>query len=45
LGVTAPEVRLKLKGSDYRDAELNLDFIKTKVKMSDKRVIRGKYNE
>jgi len=44
VNITAPEVRLKVKGSDYRNGSLNLDYIKMRSKLSDKRFIRGLYN-
>lgn len=44
LPITAPEVKLCLKASDYRDNTLNLDYIKARIKMSDRRFIRGAYD-
>jgi len=42
--VTAPEVKLCLKADDYRDNTLSLDYIKARIKMSDRRFIRGAYD-
>lgn len=42
--VTAPEVKLAIKAEDYRNASLNLDYAKVRVKLSDKRSMRGTHN-
>jgi len=39
--VTAPEVKLLARISDYRSTTMTLDYIKARLKMSDKRFIRG----
>jgi hypothetical protein len=39
--VTAPDLRLAFKASDYTNARL--DYLRSKVKISDKRYIRGLY--
>ena len=44
VNITAPEIRLKVKGTDYRNGSLNLDYIKMRSKLSDKRFVRGLYN-
>ena len=41
--VTAPEVKMLLRADDYRET-LNLDYIKPRIKMSDRRFIRGVYD-
>lgn len=44
LNITAPEIRFKIKGSDYRGGTINLDYANLRVKFSDKRFVRGMYN-
>lgn len=44
IGISAPEVRLKIKGLDFRNGTINLDYLKARVKLSDKRFVRGIYN-
>jgi len=39
----ADEFRIMVKAEDYRNAVINLDYVKTRVKLSDKRAIRGLY--
>ena len=43
--VTANEFRVRLKGTTYVDAKLNLDYITTRIKLSDKTSIRGIYGQ
>lgn len=44
LPVTAPDVKLLLRADDYRSNTINLDYIKARIKMSDRRFIRGAYD-
>jgi len=44
LPVTAPEFKLLVKVDDYRGNTVNLDYIKARIKMSDRRFIRGTYD-
>lgn len=41
--VTANEFRARLKGDTYHSATVNIDSLKARVKLSDKRAIRGIY--
>jgi len=43
-GLTASDFRIKFKVSDYRDGDPKLDSVKARVKMVDKRSIRGQYD-
>ena len=43
-GLTATDFRIKLKVSDYRDGDPKLDSVKARMKMVDKRSIRGQYD-
>lgn len=42
--VTADEFRICVRAGDYRDATLNISYLKGRIKMVDKRSIRGLYN-
>ena len=42
--VTASEIRIKIRGADYRDAKASINYITLRLKMSDKRSIRGRFN-
>lgn len=43
-GVTASEMRILVRGADYRDARASLDYLTLRLKLSDKRSIRGRFN-
>ena len=42
--ITATEFKLLLRGGDYRNAEASLSYLTAKLKMSDKRSLRGRHN-
>lgn len=44
IGVTGSRFRLKFKVSNYRDQEMALRYLKARIKVSDKRTIRGVQN-
>ena len=41
--VSAPEMKISVKADDYRNSTLNLDSLTARLKVSDKRGIRGMY--
>ncbi len=42
--VTASEIRVLVRGADYRDSRASISYITLRLKMSDKRSIRGRFN-
>lgn len=42
--ITASEVRVLIRSADYRDSKASISYITIRLKMSDKRSIRGRFN-
>lgn len=42
--VTASEMRILVRGMDYRESKASISYITMRLKMSDKRSIRGRFN-
>ena len=42
--ITASEMRIMLRGADYRNCRASVSYITMRLKMSDKRSIRGRFN-
>ncbi len=42
--VTAAEMKICLRGPDYRDAKASISYMTMRLRMSDKRSLRGRFN-
>ena len=42
--ITASELRVLVRGADYRDSKASISYINMRLKLSDKRSIRGRFN-